>query len=83
MAIARDVQAEIFEVRSQLRSLVNEATHACRHIAEILNNGEPLVRAKNTLPTHPTAGKEWAATCPACAEYIRTCNIKTEPGLGG
>jgi hypothetical protein len=62
------VKVQIVQVPPEQRAQVKGATHACRHIADKLNNGEPL------LPGKDFSGRmqpgERAATFRLCAEYL-------------
>ena len=62
------VKVQIVQVPPEQRAQVNGATHACRHIADKLNNGESVVAGKDFSGKMQTG--EWAATCRTCAEYL-------------
>jgi hypothetical protein len=64
------VKVQIVQVPSEQRAQLNGATHACRHIADKLNNGERVVAGRDFSGRMQT--EEWAATCGMCAEYIRS-----------
>jgi len=64
------VKVQIVQVPPEQRAQVSGATHACRHIADKLNNGE-RVAAGNDFSGGMQTG-EWAATCRTCAEYLRS-----------
>ena len=64
------VKVQIVQVPPELRAQVNGATHACRHIADKLNNGERVVAGKDFSGRMQT--EAWAATCSMCAEYLRS-----------
>jgi hypothetical protein len=64
------VKVQIVQVPPEQREHVSGATHACRHIADKLNNGE-RVAAGNEFSGRVQTG-EWAATCRTCAEYLRS-----------
>jgi hypothetical protein len=63
-------KVQIVQVSAEQRSQVNGATHACRHIADKLSNGERVVAGKDFSGKMQTG--EWAATCRMCAEYLRS-----------
>ena len=73
-------KVQIVQVPPKHREQVNGATHACRHIADKLNNGETVVAGKDFGGRMQTG--EWAATCRMCAEYLRSREA-TRPYLGG
>ncbi|PYU22422.1 MAG: hypothetical protein DMG30_14875 [Acidobacteria bacterium] len=63
-------KVQIVQVPPEQRAQVKGATHACRHIADKLNNGEPVVAGKDfSGRMQPEA---WAATCRVCAEYLQS-----------
>jgi hypothetical protein len=64
------VRVQILQLPTEQRAQVNGATHACRHIADKLNNGEPVAAGKDFSGGMQTG--EWAATCRTCAEYLRS-----------
>jgi hypothetical protein len=55
------VKVQIVQVPPEQRMQLNGATHACRHIADKLNNGERVVAGRDFSGGMQT--KEWAATC--------------------
>jgi hypothetical protein len=61
-------KVQIVQVPLEQRPQVNGATHACKHIADKLNNGEPVVAGRDFSRRMQTG--EWAATCRMCAEYL-------------
>jgi len=63
------VKVQIVQLPLEQRAQVNGATHACRHTADKLNNGERVAAGKD-FSGGMQAG-EWAATCPTCAGYLR------------
>jgi hypothetical protein len=63
-------KVQIVQVPPEQREQVNGATHACRHTADKLNNGERVAAGKD-FSGGIEAG-EWAATCRTCAEYLRS-----------
>lgn len=64
------VKVQILRVGQEERERVNGATHACRHIADKLHNGESVVAGRDFSASVQTG--EWAATCRTCAEYLRS-----------
>ena len=64
------VKVQIVQVPPEQREQVNGATHACRHTADKLNNGERVAAGKDFSGGMQTG--EWAATCRTCAEYLRS-----------
>jgi hypothetical protein len=64
------VKVQIVQVPPEQREQVNGATHACRHTADKLNNGERVAAGKDFSGGIRTG--EWAATCRTCAEYLRS-----------
>ena len=64
------VKVQIVQVPPEQRPQVNGATHACRHTADKLNNGERVAEGKDFSGGIQTG--EWAATCRTCAEYLRS-----------
>jgi hypothetical protein len=74
------VKVQIVQVPPEQRAQLNGATHACRHIADKLNNGETVVAGRDFSGGMQT--EEWAATCSMCAEYVRSREV-TRPHFGG
>jgi hypothetical protein len=64
------VKVQIVQVPPEQRAQVNGATHACKHIADKLNNGEAVVPGKDFSGGMQPG--EWAATCRTCAEYLQS-----------
>jgi len=64
------VKVQIVQLPTEQRAQVNGATHACRHTADKLNNGEHVAPGKDFSGGMQTG--EWAATCRTCAEYLRS-----------
>jgi hypothetical protein len=64
------VKVQIVQVPPEQRAQVNGATHACRHTADKLNNGEQVAAGKDFSGGMQTG--DWAATCRTCAEYLRS-----------
>jgi hypothetical protein len=64
------VKVQIVQLPTEQRAQVNGATHACRHTADKLNNGERVAAGKDFSGGMQTG--EWAATCRTCAEYLRS-----------
>jgi hypothetical protein len=64
------VKVQIVQLPTEQRAQVNGATHACRHTADKLNNGEHVAAGKDFSGRVQTG--EWAATCRTCAEYLRS-----------
>jgi len=64
------VKVQIVQLPMEQRARVNGATHACRHTADKLNNGERVAEGKDFSGGMRTG--EWAATCRTCAEYLRS-----------
>lgn len=64
------VKVQIVQLPTEQKAQVDGATHACRHIADKLNNGERVVAGKDFSGRAETA--EWAATCRTCAEYLQS-----------
>ena len=64
------VKVQIVQLPTEQRAQVDGATHACRHIADKLNNGERVVAGRDFCGRMQT--EEWAATCRICAEYLRS-----------
>jgi hypothetical protein len=64
------VKVQIVQVPPEQREQVNGATHACRHTADKLNNGERVAAGKDF--SRGMQSGEWAATCRTCAEYLRS-----------
>ena len=64
------VKVQIVELPTEQRVQVNGATHACRHIADKLSNGERVAAGRDFSGGMQTG--EWAATCRICAEYLRS-----------
>ena len=64
------VKVQIVQLPTEQRAQVNGATHACRHIADKLSNGERVAAGKDFSSEMQTG--EWAATCRTCAEYFRS-----------
>ncbi len=74
------VKVQIVQLPTEQRAQVDGATHACRHIADKLNNGERVVAGRDFIGRMQT--EEWAATCRICAEYVRSREA-TRPYFGG
>ena len=64
---ANKAKVEFFKTRPEHKVLVGGATYVCKHLAEKLNNREPLVGSEITASDVPG---EFAAICIPCAEYI-------------
>ncbi len=64
------VKVQIVQLPTEQSAQVSGATHACRHIADKLNNGERVAAGKDFSGGMQTG--EWAATCRLCAEYLRS-----------
>ena len=60
-------KVEFFKTRPEHRVHVGGATYVCKHLAEKLNNREPLIESEITASDVPG---EFAAICLSCAEYI-------------
>ena len=70
--MATEIKIEISIVSPEHRALVGGASHACRHIAEKLRDGEPVEESKDfAVPANRPRG-DWVAACRPCAEYICT-----------
>jgi hypothetical protein len=63
----KEAKLDFLKTRSEHKKQVGGATYVCRHLAEKLNNGEPLIESKITAGDVPG---EFVATCISCAEYI-------------
>jgi len=64
---ANKAKVEFFKTRPEHKVQVGGATYVCKHLAEKLNNREPLVGSEITASDVPG---EFAAICIPCAEYI-------------
>ena len=60
-------KVEFFKTRSEHKAQVGGATYVCKHLAEKLNNREPLIESEITTSNVPG---EFAAICISCAESI-------------
>jgi hypothetical protein len=63
-------KVQIVQVPPEQRAQVQGATHACKHVADKLNNGE-VVAPGNDFSGRMQSG-ERAATCRMCAEYLHS-----------
>ena len=70
------VKVQIVQLPTEQRAQVDGATHACRHIADKLNNGERVVAGRDFIGRMQT--EEWAATCRICAEET-TASLRFAP----
>jgi hypothetical protein len=59
--------AELFETPPEHKTQVGGATYVCKHLAEKLNNREPVIESEITACDVPG---EFAAICIPCAESI-------------
>ena len=62
-----EAKVEFSKTRPEHKVQVGGATYVCKHLAEKLNNREPLIKSEITAGDGPG---EFAAICIACAEYI-------------
>ena len=63
-------KVQIVQVPLEQRVQVQGASHACKHVADKLDNGVVIV------PGRDFSGRmqpgDWAATCRMCAEYLHS-----------
>ena len=62
-----EANVEFVKTRPEHKVQVGGATYVCKHLAEKLNNGEPVIESEIMEGGAPG---ELAATCIPCAEYI-------------
>jgi hypothetical protein len=60
---------ELFETPPEHKTQVGGVPYVCKHIAEKLRNGVPVVESITTGVTRPG---EFAGVCSQCAEDIRS-----------
>ena len=63
----KETKVEFLKTRPEHKVQVGGATYVCKHLAEKLNNGEPVIESEITTCDVPG---EFAAICISCAEYI-------------
>jgi hypothetical protein len=61
-------RVQIVQVPAEYSARLEGATHACRHIADKLNNGATVVPGRDF--NGKVESGSWAATCGVCAEYL-------------
>jgi hypothetical protein len=62
-----EANVEFVKTRPEHKVQLGGASYVCKHLAEILNNGEPVIESEITACGVPG---EFAAICIPCAEYI-------------
>ena len=63
----KETEVEFLKTLPEHKKQVGGATYVCKHLAEKLNNGEPVVESEIMDSGSP---REFAATCIPCVEYI-------------
>ena len=68
------IKVQIVQVSPEQRAHVKGATHACKHVADKLHNGEAVVPGRDF--SRRMQPGEWPATCRMCAEYLYSLALK-------